>query len=623
MMAHSQPLNYWQSRFWRRSAWPIFAGLALISLILVLYLGSHSRIKGDDFCHLSSGLEYGPWGNLLYWRNSFNGSYSYYFLHGLTAPLDTLAPLAFVAINIVAWLFGLAWLIVAGRRFLGGESLPLAPVTLVAAALLWFTIYGLVTQHSIYFYSAATRHTLPIAALLIALAACCEFLARLHSTRGFALGCLIFALFAFVNAGMAEVFAVLQLALFTALLAAAYMMIPQAVQRKCYAIIISGWAANCLALITMLSAPGVARRLASFKSWTSMPQRSYADMLHQSLEHIQSLFIDAELNAGFFGMFFFGVFMTLAFRSPHLAPPLPSRRSFQLAALPLWLGFLGQLLLALVLWSGLSANPLAQDRLSPVVAVAVGVNALLLLNLGASIVARRELNAYLLDKPSHWAAMPILTLGMIVLLFGLAQLDSIAPQAATIILVNKSLLIFILLWQFNINRSGTRKAKTIAPAVWGFLVMCMSAAVVVGVGEVIRGRVYLYTLSFLPFASAFTGFLWGLALASAIHQIHAATPATRATRLLMSGSAGVAIAIWVASLAGYAGNIPQFEQYSQAWDERHELILARRDSGVFLSKVPELTVMPDILDYSRELDYWQASCASDDITAFLEERYRA
>ncbi|MCY3832554.1 MAG: hypothetical protein OXG85_06025 [Chloroflexi bacterium] len=114
--------------------------LALLPLALFIYLGSHSRLWFDDFCHLTAGLEYGHWGSVLFWRNSHNGSFSWYFLHGLTAPLDELAPSAFVVIIIAAWLFGLVWLVDAGRRLAGLQRPTRAQIIVLGVTLVAFSV---------------------------------------------------------------------------------------------------------------------------------------------------------------------------------------------------------------------------------------------------------------------------------------------------------------------------------------------------------------------------------------------------------------------------------------------------------------------------------------------------
>ena len=467
--------------------------LALAPLALIIYLGGQGRPISDDFCHLVSGQEYGPWGNVLFWRDSLNGSYSYYFMHGLAAPLDIGAPGAFVIIIIAALLFGFVWLLDAGRRLASREGPPLAQAITLAAALVAFSIDALLSPLPIYHYSAAARHTLPISILLIVLAAGCEAILRIQTWRGLAIAGACLALLAFVNAGMAESFAILQLALLASLLPCAYTMLRAKARRYSIALILSGCAATVLALAVMSTAPGVARRLASFGDKYDLSPRSAAELLPEIFNHMQSIVFNAQLSAAFIGMLALSLFLSLSVRRP--APTRPNPLSWRLGA-------------------------------------------------------------------------PLLLL----------------------------------------------------------CVLAVSALALVSAHELTFGKLRHYSLPFLSFAFAFSGTICGTALASAINQAKAASPATKSVRAIMVGSAIVAVAIWSGLMQRNAQRVPSFEEFSRAWDERHQLILAKRDGGERLESLPRLNADHEKLSGyftgGRE-DYWKASCASEEITALLERKYRA
>lgn len=80
----------------------------------------------------------------------------------------------------------------------------------------------------------------------------------------------------------------------------------------------------------------------------------------------------------------------------------------------------------------------------------------------------------------------------------------------------------------------------------------------------------------------------------------------------------MAIVIGFGVLSKNAGNIPLFEQFSQAWDQRHQLVLNKRDSGERLA-----ASVPSMFSESTNDDYWLSECVSKDVTALLEKRYRA
>ncbi len=82
----------------------ILVALAFAPVSLFAYLGHFSRLIADDYCHLALGNEHGAWGLILYTRESWNGSYSNYFLHGLLTPLDVAIPALLPPLIVVLWL---------------------------------------------------------------------------------------------------------------------------------------------------------------------------------------------------------------------------------------------------------------------------------------------------------------------------------------------------------------------------------------------------------------------------------------------------------------------------------------------------------------------------------------
>jgi len=625
-MAHSQPSNDWRTRFWRRIAWLLFAVLALLSLILVLYLGSHSRLYLDDFCHLTTGAEYGPWGNVLFWRNIVNGSFSWYFLHGLAAPLDVLTPSTCVVIIIAAWLVGLVWLIDAGRRLVGLPKPPLAQTFVLAAALVALSINGLLTPQSIYWFSASARHTLPIAVVLIAVAAGCEFALRIRKWGRLPVAIAVFALVSFFNAGMAETVAVLQLALLAALFLLVFTVVPAPSRQRCYAFLISGCAASSAALLLMLSAPGVARRLGMFEAWADLPTRSPSELSLAFLEHLQTFFVNTELNAAFMTMFALSLILHLGREDRRQVQAPPSQKPFQLAAPPLVFCMLVQLALLPLVWTQQSDNPYIVGRFSPSYMFIVAANIVLLLIVAAVLVARNHINTRLRRQPGRWAAIPALTLAVVFLFFCLAHFRGVDWRAKVFVYASVYTLLLGLLWQLHSQLPASIRVRLFATAVMIMLTLGGPVLALVGVNEFIFGTLRYYSMPFVPFVFAIAGFLCGIALASGIKRANETAPADRSTRAILAGSAIVAIAVWLGMIQRNVNTIPIFQNFSQAWDKRHNQVLTHREHGMLLEELPRLEAEnPNALGYfgGGVNDYWQSSCASDDITALLEERYRA
>ena len=601
-------------------AWVVVPILALLPLALVAILGSHGRMMGDDFCHLVSGLEYGPWGNLLFWRDSLNGSFSYYFLHGLVAPLETQATSVFVIIVIVVWLFGLGWLIVAGHRLFGLARPPLAIVIAIAAALVWLSIHGLVTPLSIYFYSALTRHTLPVAIFALTLAAGCEMAPRARSRRRLAAACAVVALIVFINAGMSEVFGTVQLALFTLILPASYKLVPRDYRRKCLALGMSAWAATVAALSVMATAPGVFNRLMRFGPIKHSPIPIHVDRIPETFAHIQAFISGKDLLTAFIGALAIGLCTSLLFRRPAYSSPI--RKPFQVAAPPLLLCILAQLLLLPLVWGYLSDNPPEFGQFRQMDTIVVGAQVLLLASLVALCLARQKLNAFLAKKPAYWAAVPALTLGAVFMLYGLSQVGPLSLPAATIVACSLYTLLFALLWQFHLflGAAGINN-RFFAAFNWVFAVMGLSTLAQLFLNQAVGGMQYTYNLTFMSFSFVVTGIMCGVALAYAISQANVAVaPARRPTRAFAYSGAIIAAAIWFGISLANTRNITQFERFSHAWDERHQLILAKYVAGERLEDSPRLA--DEILEIPGGFwghDYWNSYCGSQEISALIRQ----
>ncbi len=623
-MGYPQQASDGKPRHWKRGAWALIVFLTLLPLLLYVVLGSHSRLVGDDFCFLTSGQEYGPIGSVQFWRNTLNGSFSFYFLHGLSAPLDTQTPGVFVAIIIVAWTFGLTWLIRAGFQLFGADRPPLATSFVAASALVCYSIHGLVTPGSLYIYAISPRYTLPIAILTIALAAASEVVPRTRSTGKFAAACLMFALVAFLNAGLAETYGVVQLALLTTMLPAIYTLVPRERRQQCLAFGISGCAATLAALSVMATAPGVARRL-EWMGRTQLPNP--AEDILKIIVNLVPNYIDEGQVTGFIGALALALCLMLTIKSQDRYAPI--RKPFQLAFPPLLLCLLAQALLLPLVWTNQSDNPLVFGRFSPAYMVVVGAQVFLLLSLAATLLARKRINSLLRNRPDYWAVIPVLTLGAVYLLAGLNLFRSINWRAASFVAGSIYSLLFALLWQFHIHLQANRiKNRFVAGAAGVMLVMSSGAMTLVMLTQVIGGEFYNpdYNLSFIPFAFTFSGFICGITLANMIKRVlDPSLLSTRLTRLLGIGSALVAILIWSGILLGNIRNVPDFERFSRAWDDRHQLILAKRAAGERLEAVPQLAedffIFGDDPYYMSI--YWTSSCASDEVSRLIEARYRA
>ena len=147
-------------------------------MLLVAYLGSHIRLFSDDYLHLQTGRELDPISNMLHWRETWNGSYSYYFFHGLVGSFAPGITSVMPTIIMALWLLGLSWLCYQGLTILRIKKQRLTLAVALAAAVLSATINGLVSPESILWYSASVRYTLPLALITLYLAISLELTKR-------------------------------------------------------------------------------------------------------------------------------------------------------------------------------------------------------------------------------------------------------------------------------------------------------------------------------------------------------------------------------------------------------------------------------------------------------------
>ncbi len=439
----------------------------------------------------------------------------------------------------------------------------------------------------------------------------------------FAAACLMFALVTFLNAGLSETSGVVQLALLTTMLPAIYTLIPRERRQHCLAFGISGCAATLAALSVMATAPGTARRL----GWIGHTHLSNpAEDILKIIVNLAPSYIDGGQVTGFIGALALSLGLMLAIKSQDRYAPI--RKPFQLALPPLLLCLLAQALLLPLVWTNHSDNPLVFGRFSPQYMVVIGAQVFLFMSLAATLLARRSINAHLRNRPEYWAAIPVLTLGAVYLLSALNLFRSINWRAASFVACSIYSLLFALLWQFHIHLQANRiKNRFFAGAAGIMLVMSSATMTLVMLTQVIGGENYNpdYNLSSIPFAFTFSGFICGITLSNMIKRVLDPSPlSARLTRLLVIGSALVAISIWSGILLGNIRRVPDFERFSRAWDDRHQLILAKRAAGERLEMVPLLA--DDVLIFkedSQKRMYWTSTCASDEISRLIEARYRA
>ena len=214
----------------------LVVGIALMPAVLYAVLGQFSRMTSDDYVHLQRGLEFGPWANMLHWRDTWNGSYSYYFVHGLVARWDTLVPSLTAIFIIVTWSLGLGWLVWQILAFMEVKRYRSALAISLAALCVAASINAFYSPQSMYWFSASVRYTFPLAVFTVYLALMVVVAKRLRSNARLALSTLAAAAICFISAGFAETYLVYQLVFMSLMLTGLYVFVARnfALEGNCY-----------------------------------------------------------------------------------------------------------------------------------------------------------------------------------------------------------------------------------------------------------------------------------------------------------------------------------------------------------------------------------------------------
>ena len=187
-------------------SWGALLISALTPLAVFVYLGSQSRLMGDDFKYLFYGDQLGPLGTVQFWRANWHGAYSDQFVHGLLASFRETLPRAALAVYVFTWVLGLAWLGRLAMPLLRFNKRHRLIAAVFATAIIGSFLHGVLSPLSIYYYSASIRYTLPLALLTVYAAATLHCISRPRAQTPIGLAVMFGAIFCFLNAGFSEIY---------------------------------------------------------------------------------------------------------------------------------------------------------------------------------------------------------------------------------------------------------------------------------------------------------------------------------------------------------------------------------------------------------------------------------
>ena len=558
-----------------------------LPLTVFAYLGTFARLIYDDYCILGTGLALGPLENMLHWRASWNGSYSYYFLHGLIAPVGTIAVQIFPTVIIILWLIGLFLLAYRALSWAGVEKHRIIIAVMFAGALVSATLNAIFWEQVIFWYAASVPYTLPLAILTIYAGLMWEFASRYKAKTPPLLLITAGALLCFFNAGLALFQMAIQLGLFTLATPVAFAVVPKRSRVPTTVVLVSGWLATVASLVAQLTAPGVALRTNSIAEKWGVPDRSITSLLSRTVNELLFAAREPESLAGIIFLLALGLLVTLELR---LRDQSLIVIPFRFSRAPILFGLCVQLLFIPLLWTHMSDAPQLLGRFSSGYATVVLLNGILVLAFALMVAAAPRVNALLLSHADSWLIFPWITLLIVATLFAFTQYRSIHWRAFSYLYFTIQLLLLLLAWQLARPLPRAKSRRLAAIAAWVYVSAWAINAPVVFATVYTLPIVPERVLSFLSFSFVLNGLIWGVFLGYLISRCKLSTRLGKcglwflqSLCLLMLFSIGIGIAI------GQVRHLPLLSKYADEWDTRHEYIIAQQNLGQRMIEVEPLS----------------------------------
>lgn len=569
-------------------AW-IVALLALLPPAVMAYLGSHSRLLSDDYCHIAWSARYGILGGLRHVRDTWNGSYSNYFVQFLFQSNGEVAPAVFSLLTIAIWLIGLTWLALIALKQLRVEENRLPLALTVSGLLVASAINGFHSAQSFYWMAANVAYALPVAVLVLIIAIGMQLALRpgprISAAAGFVAAVCLF------NAGFSPMYLVFQGAALSVLLLGAMLFLRETIRRRCLILLGAGWLSTAAAALVLVTAPGFSGRMGSHvyaELNLGPPIRALPELLARSLEIMFEQVGHQAAFTGFALMLSLSLYVTLSVYRPQRA--LRPARPAALAKRPLWAGLIAQALFLPVLWAHTSDSTLFLSRYSAAFFVVICLNMAQILAFALLLASRKRIDQLLRGNESIWRACITASLLAPVLLFAMDQTCSIHYTAATYLFVSVFVYLCLLLWQLadRVSDADSRPWRQLplfaaGAALFSYLVLIALSLFALGFlsERILAGAAFLRVVSGVP---------WGLSLGLLLRRsgLVSQTDGASIGRYRL-GAGLVTIILAVGIVSGQSQRLPALTSFAAEWDARHDEIIRQRDSGRDAIVVPELS----------------------------------
>jgi len=573
----------------RKLALGAVTSLSLLPMLLFAYLGLHTRPMSDDYCYIRTSATMPLLEFVLYWRDRWDGSFSDYALRDLLGPLGFKVAALFPAILIGVWFIITAMLTTKCLKLLKVERQRLAIAISLSALLVAAICSGLYGKNALYWYAASVRYSVSAVTLTL-------FLLLLLHADGQAASRLRFTAFVvaggalcFVGAGFAETVAIAQFLCLSFLFGALWLARPHSGRYR-LAVAGAGWLATVVGMLVIVTAPGVAHRVAWERALSpELTRRVPEQLLSQTMQTWFDRLSDPDLLASFILLLAAGLFLTLSIvkaAAPDSGPTIRLRRN------PLRFGLLAQLLLLPLVWLHQSADASILGRFSAAYAVVILCNAALIVGLAFTLWQRERVNGFLREREYF---VPAVALGIILLLFALTQFRSIHWRAQAYLWISCYSLLLVLAWLL-LRQLPVSKIRGFIIGM-GCLILASWAAIaaVAFAGHYFTPTDTARTFTFAAHLAVWQGLAWGLYLGYTIG-VGKATAGARLRRWLNCLALLAVLALSARIVAEQLSLLPKFQQYASEFDARHASIIEQQAAGK-----RQITVAPLSFNLERYL----------------------
>ena len=387
------------------------------------------------------------------------------------------------------------------------------------------------------------------------------------------------AIYAFLNAGLAEMFLVYQLSAL-ALITLSVFIFQTGSKRRTYLLLtLAAGLGTLVGLAVVLNAPGFANRSDAtiVGNFLLLPIQEQLNLSIYALNETLLYAADREVFAGYMLVVFAGTFVALSAVKP--GSTAGNQRRATVAKPPIAFALMVQLFFVPILWSHESDNLQVLGRFSYSFILVVFINLCIILVLLAALWRRRMLDA-LLNNRNGLAACCGGVLLVSCAMFMLTQVRSSHVKASSYLFFTTVTLLIMLAGELSWIADEQRLNRLLLLSVCVTVGAILTLAFVVSVEMFLVRYVNRRSISAAVFALTFAGLVNGVTLGTLIRHGLCLTDA-RAVWLRWLGLCCLIAALTIGAgiVIGQSRRIGYFQEFVEIWESQHQEIIRLRDEG--------------------------------------------